>query len=646
MGSGRLIAILLALVVAVLIAVWAYARLEEPVRGRTGPAALRGAALFLVMAGWFLPVLPFPGPGSDLTHGLLVDRSLSMTLPVAPAGRSRSDSASVLASELAASFALGFGDSIRTESADGSSPPSGGYSLVVPALEAARASGADSVTLLTDGELDDREAARDAARRLGLAVHEVRLADDSRRLTIRAVDAPESVEAGDSIRIVVEVGALGSDVGSDSVSLLIGSDDGTRTIVSFRPPNPGRTVRVPALVTAPTADGESDGWQAFDVELGPEADPIGPPASRRIWVEVVPTAAGAVIVSADPDWEPHFLLPVLSRSVAGGARAWLAVGEDRWIRSGTDRMISGDDARVRRDAGRAELLVIQGQPAGLPSWLVRVAERHPRVLFLARGSGEIPGSSIRVGPLQTGEWFAGGSPPPSPIAGFLQATDYPALPPASRLYGLTGFDWAPLEVRRNRSGQPLPPVGAQRIGARRRIAVAAEGMWRWASRAGQSRQAYRAVFAGLAGWLLEAPDGSPIILLDERVRAGDEVRWRVASGVRDLTLTLRDSAGAVVWSDTLATPDSVVSSSPAPPGSLRYTARGTAAGQPFSTGRPLEVEGPERELNARPVGEPLRGAAAAAGALPSGGDRPLWPFVLAALLLCAEWFWRRRIGLR
>ena len=646
MGSGRLIAILLALVAAVLIATWAYARLEEPVRGRSGPAVLRGAALFLVMAGWFLPVLPYRGSGSDLTHAVLVDRSLSMSLPVVPGGPSRSDSASALASTHAASFALGFGDSVRAESVDGASRPSAGHSLVVPALEAARAAGADSVTLVTDGELDDREAARDAARRLGLAMREVRVADDSRRLTIRAVDGPESVEAGDSIRIVVEVGALGSAQGPDSVSLFVGSSDGTRTILGFKTPDPGRTVRVPALVVAPTADGETDGWQAFDIELGPEADPIGPPVRRRIWVEVVPTAAGAVIVSADPDWEPHFLLPVLGRSVTGGARAWLKLGENRWVRSGTDRMLGGDDARVRRDAARAELLVIQGHPTRLPSWLARIAERHPRVLFLARGSGEVPGSSIRVGPLQTGEWFVGGSPPPSPIAGFLQATDYPALPPASRLYSLTGFDWAPLEARRNRGGQPLAPIGAQRIGAKRRITVAAEGMWRWASRSGQSRQAYRAIFAGLAGWLLEAPEGSPVLLLNERLRAGDEVRWRVASGVRDLTLTLRDSAGAVIWSDTLAAPDSVVTGPPAPPGSLRYAARGTAAGEPFRSGRPLEVEGSERELNARPIGEPLQGAAVGAGALPRGGDRPIWPFVLAALLLCAEWFWRRRIGLR
>lgn len=646
MVSARVIAVFLAGTAGVFIAGWAYGRLEEPVRGRVGPGVLRGVSLFLILAGWFLPALPTGGIGTRATHALIVDRSLSMSLPAVPGGPSRADSVAVLAGAVASHLTIGFGDSARVEASGESRVTVGAGSRLVPALELARAAGADSVTLLTDGELDDREAARDAARRLGLAVHEVRVSGGARRLTIRTVDAPARTEAGDSIRLVIEVGAVGPGPGLDSVSLSVGTPDGTRTIIEFRPPDPGRTVRVPAMVLASRSSGGSDAWQAFDVELAPEADRIGPTVHHRVWVEVVPTAAGAVIVSVDPDWEPHYLLPVLERSVAGGARAWLRLGEDRWVRSGTDRMLQGDDDRVGTDAARARLLVIQGPPAGLPSWLAAIAERHPRVLFLARGSGTVPGSGIRIGPLQTGEWYAGGSPPASPIAGFLQATDYPALPPASALYALTGFDWSPLEMRRNRAGAPLPPIGAQRIGTRRRAVVAAEGMWRWASRGGSSRQAYRAVFAGLASWLLEAPDRSPVLLEDTRLRAGELVRWRVATGVRDLILTLRDSTDVVAWSDTIGLPDSLVVGPEAPAGSLRYEARGNVAGEPFRTGRPFEVEGAELELGARRAGALLHGAATAAGGDPTGADRPIWPFALAALLLCAEWFWRRRIGLR
>jgi hypothetical protein len=84
----------------------------------------------------------------------------------------------------------------------------------------------------------------------------------------------------------------------------------------------------------------------------------------------------------------------------------------------------------------------------------------------------------------------------------------------------------------------------------------------------------------------------------------------------------------------------------APPGSLRYEARGIVAGESFRTGRPFEVEGAERELRARQPGPRLEGVSRVAGDSSTGADRPIWPFALAALLLCTEWYWRRRIGLR
>jgi hypothetical protein len=639
-----LIGVVAAGAVSALAALWVYGKFEEPVRGRVVPGFLRGFSLFLILAGWFLPPLPFGGMRSGAVHGVLIERSLSMPLAASAGGPSRAAAASAVLDTLSYDMLVGFGDTARVENDPVESAPADGHSLLIPALEAARAAGADSVTLLTDGEIEDRAEAFEAARRLGLAVNEVRVADSAARLAISRVEAPSAAEAGDSIRLVVEVVALGSSAAPDSVTLRVGSSDGTSTIVGFRSPDSGRIMRVPAMVLAPPADGGSSTWQPFDVQLSPEADAIGMPVRHRVWIEVVPTAAGALIVSVDPDWEPHFLLPVLNRSVAGGARAWLRLGSDTWVRSGTDRIVRSDDARVRRDASVARLLVVQGSPSSLPPWLTALLERHPRVLFLARGQGSVPGTGVRIGPPQAGEWFAGGAPPPSPIAGFLQATDYPALPPASRLYGISGFDWAPLEMRRNRAGQPLPPVGTQRLGSRRRAVVGAEGLWRWASRSGPARQAYRSVYAGLAAWLLEAPDGQPVLLEEARISEGESVRWRIAEGVTDLTLTLRASTGAVFWADTLPQPDSLISGPATPSGSVSYEARGTVSGELFRSTGPLEVEGAERELAAAAVGPLLSASAASAGS--AAADRAIWPFVLAALLLCTEWFWRRRIGLR
>lgn len=649
MGSGGLIPVALAALAAAGLSWWAYGRLEERVPGRSGPAILRGLALFFLLAGWWLPPLWTGGAAGRPSRAVLVDRSLSMSLPVSPGGPTRADSANRLLRSLDADVVRWFGDSVRPPSGTAGGAQAGlggspgdGASRIVPALEAARAAGADSAILLTDGELDDREAARTAARRLGLGVREIRVASSVGRLAIRRIDAPSTGEAGDTLRLVVEVAAVGEAMTVDSASLSIAGRDGVRSILRFEVPAPGRTVRVPVGVTAPEG---GDAWQSWDLGLEPDADPLSAGVRHRVWVEIVPTAAGAVIVAADPDWEAHYLLPVLARSTAGGARAWLRVGADRWIRSGTDRILTGDAARVRADAGRAQLLVVQGDPAALPAWLRELAARHARVLWLARGPGAIPGSSLRVGPVRPGEWYPGGEPLPSPIAGYLDGLDDPGLPPVARLFSVEGYEWAPLELRRNRAGTGQPPIGAARTGGRRRIVVAAEGLWRWASRSGDARQAYRSLFAGLAGWLLEAPERRPLELERARLTAGEPIRWRVAPEVSDVRLAVRDSTGSVIWADTVTAPDTLVTGPEAPAGSLRYEGEGTAAGEGFRIGRPFEAEGPERELEARAVGPALAGAATGGGA-PAGGGRAMWPFVLAALMLCGEWFWRRRIGLR
>lgn len=649
MSAGGLIPVALAALAALALSWWAYARLEERVPGRTGPAILRGLSLFLLLAGWWLPPVWTGRGAGHLSRALLIDRSLSMSLPVSVGGAMRADSADRLARSLDSDLIFWFGDSVRTPEGaripgDGSSSgaPGDGASRVVPALERARAAGADSAILLTDGELDDREAARSAARRLGLGVRELQITSSVGRLAIRRIDVPAAAEAGDTLRFVVEVTAPGDSLPGDSASLSVAGPDGARSILRFEVPAPGRSVRVPVSATAPAG---GDAWRSWDVRLESDADPLGSGVRHRVWVEIVPTTAGAVIVAADPDWEPHYLLPVLARSTAGGARAWFRVGPDRWIRSGTERVLTGDDARVRADAGRAKLLVVQGNPEQLPAWLRDRAGRHPRVLWLTRGPGPIPGSDMRVGAARPGEWYPGGTPPASPIAGYLDGLDDPGLPPVARLFSLEGYDWAPVELRRNRAGTGQPPIGAARSAGRRRVVVAAEGLWRWASRAGDARQAYRSLFAGLAGWLLEAPERRPLELERTQLAAGDSIRWRVAPEVSEVRLALRDSTGTVVWSDTLTAPDTLVTGPEAPAGSLSYEAAGTAAGESFRIGRPFESAGPDRELEARPVGATLAGAATGAAA-PSRGGRAMWPFVLAALMLCGEWFRRRRIGLR
>ncbi|MFW6090215.1 MAG: hypothetical protein ACODAB_10710, partial [Gemmatimonadota bacterium] len=148
-GPIPLIPVVLAALAGAAASWWAYARLEEPVPGRAGPAILRGIALFLLLAGWWLPSVSVGAGGDRPTTALLVDRSLSMSLPASVGGMSRADSAALLAADVDRATTLWFGDSARLANEGDGAGPEDAASRVVPALEAARAGGADQVVLLT-----------------------------------------------------------------------------------------------------------------------------------------------------------------------------------------------------------------------------------------------------------------------------------------------------------------------------------------------------------------------------------------------------------------------------------------------------------------------------------------------------------------
>lgn len=639
---------------AVALAGWAYGTREERVAGRMGPAAVRAAAVFLILGALALPALRGSGVGTP-ERVVLLDVSRSMTLPVRAgdtAGATRLDSALALLPELAPDRIYLFGDrplAARLDSLDALGATHDA-SRLEPALQAARLGGADSVWVLTDGELTDRDAARETATGLGFGVRELRVAAIEPRVALAALQTPERARAGDTVRATLEFHAGGGsgDEGGlpDSVSFQLEREGEVVATVRASRPAAGRTGRA-QITFVPRDEGAESAWRRYEAVLVDPPDPFGVSNRTGAWIEVSESSAGAVLVSLAPDWEARFLVPALDRLVLGGARGYLRLADGRFLEMGAGPRIV-EASRVREAVQGARLLAVQASPEDLPPWLAGALRAHARTLFFAGGPGEVPGAGARVtGPLP-GEWYPAGPVPASPSAALLAEADLDLLPPVRELYAVEPAGrWSVINASRNRRGEGRPLLTADEDGTRRWALSAAADWWRWSLRGDEPRSVYEGVFSGIVGWLVE--DATPRLASLVRTPApGEPQVWRIRPGSADLAIRLLDETGTEVWSESIADPPAEIVGPGLPPG--RYEALVTATGPdgPVELARPVDVKPDPREFLPGPPSEPL-----AIGAQPSPrppvevrSPRPVWPFLLAVLLLCGEWVWRHRIGLR
>jgi len=247
-----------------------------------------------------------------------------------------------------------------------------------------------------------------------------------------------------------------------------------------------------------------------------------------------------------------------------------------------------------------------------------------------------------------GEWYATGPIPSSPAAALLVDVDLDPLPPMRELYAVDQEgSWTVLMANRNRRGEARPLLIAGERGDTRWAVSPGAEWWRWASRGGPARRAYDGVFSGVVGWLVEDAT-SQLAALIAVPPPGQPLEWRVRPGVTDLAIEIAAEGGAVVFDSVWADPDERVVGPGLPDG--RYTMRMTAEGPEgsFEEDRPLEVVPAGLELlpaapaDLASLDPVVQARSSIEGRLP----RPVWPFVLAVMLFCAEWVWRHRIGLR
>ncbi|HEY8484546.1 MAG TPA: hypothetical protein VIL13_08040 [Longimicrobiales bacterium] len=659
----------LAAAAALVVVSYLYRRREAPGRGRALLAALRWAALSLLILMLFDPSFPVPEvqASGDTRTRVLVDGSLSMALPVGPGeAASRWERAREEARRVGGSVLL-FGDAPRLVAPDSlvALQPGAGSSRLLPALAAASEAGVRRVVVLSDGGIEDAAEVARALPELGLDV-EIRpvVAAEVTNRALAEVEAPEWAEAGKPLEIRVGVTAVGPAAG-DSVAVLLRQGEKVLTRARVATPPPGRVATATLRVT-PEVPGAGAGKRSalvrYDIALE-GGDAAADDDERSVYVLVSDEPVGVALVSLRPDWEPRFLQPVLEQSLGLPVKGYLRTRQGTYVRLGTglDAGRRAGEDEVRAAVAAADLVVLHGLEAGSPAWAQEAARNARRVLIFPADGASSLDLPVPILPLAPGDWYASGDVPASPVAPLLTGVKVEQMPPLQGLRPVprTAGAWAPLHAMRGRRGLPSPIALAGETNGRRWAVALGVGYWQWAFRGGEAREAYRRLWGAIGGWLVQEDRELVAAAVRPARRVaprGEPLHW-LARGLNADSVALRisDAKGAVALDTVVAVTQGDTATTPAlPPGHYRYQARAFAGGREVAQAEgPFTVESYSPDFTRPTVALAGREGGRAAGTLGAAGPhsgRPLraspLPYLLLVLLLSTEWVLRRRWGLR
>lgn len=527
--------------------------------------------------------------------------------------------------------------------------PTGPMTRLGPALDVAAESGAREVRVLTDMRIEDVVAVRAALQGSGLGVTFENVADQIDNAGIFSLDVGDRAAPAAAGIAVLEVygGAPGDSL---SVQLL---EEGM-PVGSARVAAPGQGLRSTVEVDLPPS--ANTGAVRFEAVLsGVDDDFAADDRAVAYGLVGAPEEAGVVLISFRPDWEPRYLLPVLERTTGLAGSGFLRAGPDRYVSMGPalERADPVDSATVRRAAEGASLLVLHGLSDDTDAWVGGLVGRAPRSIAFVFDAAGASLLGIDASAPRAGEWYLGEEIPPSPLSGELAGLAGADLPPLTGVMVAQGASGlvAPLTVSLRRTGPAEAPLHLRSDGGRRSAVVLAQGLWRWAARP-DDRDAYEAVWSGVAGWLLRDASlaGAEVRPAERVVPAGEPVPWQVPEGRAGATVGIRpDSAANPGGANELTlTGSGTVFTEPLSPGPYRYTVR-DPAGDSVAGGR-FDVSDRSTDMFPAPADPARLIFESAAAAADDGGTRPLrtlpWPYLLIIGLLCAEWIGRRRSGLR
>ena len=591
-------------------------------RERLGFAGLGLALLRTAGIAALLVLLVNPGRVRRVPGGppiVLLDASLSMGV-VGGKWDAAVDTAMAIAGT--SGTVLRFGAAVEPFDEN---PPTAGVTRLSQALRIAAAMGGP-VYVVTDGEIEDASA---IPPNLSDNVTFVALARDTvADAALLHVDVPSRVQYNDSVPATLTIGTWANDSGrTASVFVSIGD----RRLLE-------RDVELPAAsgvarrqVTLPPRSLTS-GTHALRFRLRVSGDEIGGDDERARLVTV--TQQPAVVVLLDPpDWEGRFLVGELGEISRTGVQGFARVQADVWLDMQTLSRVSPES--VARSVKRAELLVLRGSATETmlpgegspPTW------RWPAVAD----------SAARV---IAADWYVGGEPQASPLAGQLAFVLWDSVPPLLGVLSSTtaGGHWVAITARQGRRGAERAVLLGRNSAAVRELITAGTGFWRWWLRGGAAREAYRAVLAAGLDWLLGSSLAQRTETLESSgvVARGEPVTFTWTRGAPPDSLEVLvhrsgtpDTSRAILRFDADGKGLCDLA-----PGEYEWFASAAGAAR----GRTV-VEEYSDEFHPRALVTPSTGGAAGNVLEERYARGSFWLFALVVVAFTAEWAWRFRRGL-
>ena len=638
---------------------WVYSRMEIPISSWKSLAVLRFLTLSMVLVLIWDPNIPVARTESGQeTTWVLLEGSQGMR----PTGQNRPGLLAEVMERLTEMEEMPFrimlfGERPRfvpidsVESIDFSDE----FSELGPALVSAAEGGASDVLVLSDFRINDVETLDSYSQTYGLDVRFERL--DMQRRNVGVEDF--MVFRNDPLEETVTAQASIFSEGlqeDESITIQIFEEENLVVSEEVNSISIGNTLTFEIELPI---NHEASGFSEYRIALGVLEDDFILDNQKSTFIDMSFSDREIVFLSMKPDWEPRFLLPVLSEVSGLSFEGFLSLGDNQFLSMNdveSDESIV-TESRVKRAVAASRILIVHGLAGDSPDWVVDALDNSSSAMvFIEDGTAaSIMGVSTQQNIVE-GEWYLESGLKPSPLASVLSGLDLTSLAPLTAVLPMLDPNsyLRPIEFRRNSLGQIQAPLILKESDDSKQALVLASGFWRWSSRGGNSREAYRRLWSGVLGWLMASEVANNGRLVEPELRVwseNDQSRWSAWGLVKNsIHLMIYKDEKLVQDTTVIVNPESQFFINGLGLGSYSYRADDVNSGDLLGSGR-FKVENHSLEWFRMPRDlVDIHNDLPSSASISSGFRRPPHtygsPYLLIIIFLSMEGIGRRQRGLR